>query len=255
MHHSNVLSILSERRLLIFFLLVFMMLFIPTVAVFADTDEESDNNLVNYTVQAVLPEENQNPDVSYFDLLVEPGEELELSLLIHNTGEELLEIDVLITDASTNRNGLIIYDENEDRDETLEVPITELVELEEDRVTVPAGESKEVTAHLTVPEEEFDGIKLGGFKFQEAPSEDGDEDEESGAGIQILNEYVYTIGLVIHQNDEEITPELEMTSLESEVENHRTAVRVNLQNPTPTIIRHLSIVAEIYDDNDELVLG
>lgn len=228
------------------------MIFVPASIVFG---EESEDNLVNYSVQAVLPEENQNPDVSYFDLLVEPEEELELKLLIHNSGEEDIEIDISFVDASTNRNGLIIYEENEEADASLENPLSEFVTLEENRVTVPAGESKEISAELIVPEEEFDGVKLGGFKFQEAPVDPEDEEESSG-GIQIINEYAYTIGLMIRQNDEEVTTELEMLSLESDVENHRSAVRVNLQNPTPTIIRNLDIIAEIYDDsNDTEVLS
>lgn len=253
MRHSNAMRILTERRLPIFFLLVFtIIMLLPATRVLGD---DTEDNQVNYSVQAVLPEENQNPDVSYFDLIVEPGEELELQLLIHNNGTEEIEIDVTAVDASTNRNGLIIYNADVEIDSSLEEPLSAMVTLDEERVTVPAGESKEVTAELIVPEDEFDGVKLGGFRFQEAPALE-DEDDDSEQGIQIINEYVYTIGLMIRQNDDEVIPELDLLNINSDVENHRTAITVNIQNPTPTIIRNLEIVADVYDEeNDELVLS
>lgn len=221
-----------------------MLLLIPVRTAYGEEGSQD----VNYSVEAILPEENQNPDVTYFDLLAAPGEEMELQMLVHNYSDEPLEVDVAITDATTNSNGLIIYEEDEEIDPSLDNPLSELVELEEERVTVPAGESRPITAHLKLPEEEFEGVKLGGFRFQEVSENSQLSDDE---GIQIKNEYAYVIGLQVRENDAQLSPELQLQSIEPDLYNHRTAIKVNLQNPTPTVIQNLDITAEIFESNSE----
>lgn len=205
---------------------------------------------VGFSVQAELPENQRNQRVSYFDLQVEPSQEQTLNITIFNHENEEITVQGDTHNASTNSNGLVVYEEQEEVDSSLENPITELVSLEANEWTIPAGESLTVTATLEVPKEEFDGIKLGGFHFIKVLSE---EEMENAGTIQ--NQYAYVIAIQLSQNDEEITPNLNFIDVEPRLVNHRTAIVTEIQNDQPILMENLAIEAQVYRENENEPLG
>lgn len=199
---------------------------------------------VGYSVQAILPENQRDAKVSYFDLRVEPGQQQDLEVEIFNHEDSELTVEVKPTVSSTNRNGLVVYEEQEEMDESLTYPLTELIEMESNIIDVPAGESKVVTVQLSAPEESFDGVILGGLHFEKVPEE---EAESSGEGVSIENRYAYVIGLQLSQNDEPVKPELHLKSIEPSLVNYRTAVVAQIQNPQPLLMGGVEIKAHVYE--------
>ncbi|MCM3087527.1 DUF916 and DUF3324 domain-containing protein [Bhargavaea ginsengi] len=204
---------------------------------------------VGYSVKAELPDNQVNQNVSYFDLRVEPNQEQELKVTIYNHEDQEITVRTAVRNASTNSNGLIVYEEQDELDPSLEQPITELVSLEKDEISVPASGSETLTATLKVPGSPFDGVKLGGLHFEKVP-----EELSNGEGVQIQNKYAYIIGLQISGNDEEVAPELNLTSIEPGLVNHRTAVVTNIQNSQPVIVDNLSIEAKVYVEGDSAAI-
>lgn len=201
---------------------------------------------VGFSVEAQLPENQLNEKNTFFDLRVEPGQEQELETIVYNHGNEEITVHVSLYDASTNSNGLVVYEEQEELDSSLKQPVTEIVTLEQDKITIPAGESTVVTASVTVPEEPFEGIKLGGLHFEKVP----EETAEAEKGVTIQNKYAYVIGLQLSESDEKVAPELHLNSVEPTLVNHRTAVVANLQNSQPVLMRNVTIDAKVFEEDE-----
>lgn len=85
-------------------------------------------------------------------------------------------------------------------------------------------------------EEEFDGIVLGGILFEK----ESVTDPQMTDSVGIKNE---NIGI----------PDLILRDIEMGLKNYRAAVTAIFQNPTPTVIRDLSIEGNIYKDGEDEV--
>lgn len=200
---------------------------------------------VGYSVKATIPENQIDIKKTYFDLRMDPEQEQELEVIIYNNESEDITIQVGVHNASTNSNGLIVYEEREEIDPSLKVPLTEILTVEQKEVNIPAGESKIVTAVLQMPIEEYDGIILGGLHFEKIIKE-----EEDSQGISLENKYAYVIGVQLSENDREVLPALDLKSISPELVNYRTALIVNLQNSEPVIISNLTIDAQVYKQGE-----
>ena len=207
---------------------------------------QSADEQVDFSVQAILPENQRNTGVTYFDLLVDSGETQILQVELFNHDNTALQVLVTPTTASTNRNGLIVYEPQEDYDESLKYPISELVELEANIVNVSANNSQIVNIHLDIPEDPFEGYLLGGIHFEKVV-----EEELTNEGVQIQNRYAYLIGLQVTEDEQQVEPNLELTDIEPTLINYRTAVVAKLQNDQPTIINDVTISAEVFEVGGE----
>jgi len=196
---------------------------------------------VGYSVQALIPENQLDNKHSYFDLLMEPNQEQELEVIIYNNENEDIVVRITVHHASTNSNGLVVYEDQKEIDSSLEVPLQDILTLKEDQVVIRAGKSKRITAELDMPKDEYDGIVLGGLHFEKVM-----EEEEASDGVNLQNKYAYVIGVQLSENDHEVSPELELTSIQPELVNHRTAVVANLQNSEPVLIKDMTVDAEVY---------
>lgn len=203
---------------------------------------------VSFSVKAHLPENQLNKENSYFDLRVKPQDEQLLKTEILNHENEEITVKLSVRNATTNQNGMIVYEEIEAEGESNHPRLTELVTFEEEEIVIPGGESKIVSAKLKMPEEEFDGIVLGGLHFEKVPKEETDID-----GLAIQNKYAYLIGVVLSENDREVVPELEYVEATADIVNHRTASVITIENKSPIIMEDLTIKAKVYKEDSDLV--
>lgn len=73
-------------------------------------------------------------------------------------------LTIAVNTAYTNNNGLIEYDRTDpELNVDLSYSIHELAKVQEPEVTLNPNETKLVTIHLTIPEQPFDGLLLGGI--------------------------------------------------------------------------------------------
>lgn len=211
---------------------------------------QTSDQRVGFSVQAILPENQRETGATYFDLLVEPGGSQTLQVEIFNHEDTPIEVQVTPITASTNRNGLIVYELQENYDQSLEYPISELIELEANTVMVPANNSQTIDIHLDIPEDNFEGYLLGGLHFEKVVS----EEEANNEGVQIQNRYAYLIGLQVTEDEQQMTPNLELKDIELTLVNYRTAVVAKIQNDQPNILSGVTISAKVYEaDGDEAI--
>ena len=229
------------KKLSVLFIAAMVFLTIATPPATAD-----DGN-VGYSIESHIPANQIDKRQTYFNLLMEPNQQQELTLTVRNSTDEETDIKVAVNNPVTNRNGVVDYTiEDAETDESLEVPISEIATVEEEIVTVPANGSKNVTVLLDMPEKEFDGVKLGGIYFEKVLDE-----EEQKEGVQIQNKYAYVVGLMLSENETVIEPELHLKSVEPTLVNYRTAISASIQNSEPVIVKGLAVNATVLNEEGE----
>lgn len=211
----------------------------------------ANDETVGYSVRAIIPENQLNLEVTYFDLRVEPNQKQVINVEILNSSQEDIEIDIHITNPITNSNGLIDYTNVEAKpEESLKIPITEIATVEEKTVSIQAGKSMILPIYLEIPKEEFSGIILGGIYFEKKTDKDEEKNKE---GVQITNKYSYVIGLKLKEVDIDVEPALLLTSVKPALVNYRTAVKAKIQNSAPTIVEKLAINGIVYNSKGKEV--
>lgn len=205
---------------------------------FANTAKASENS-VDYSISANLPENQREGNSTYFDLLVTPGQEQELTVNIFNSSDEEQTFILEANTAVTNNNGIIDYtrpDKEQEKDSTLRHAFSELITHDE-TIAVGPNTNKIAVFKLKVPEEPFEGMILGGFHVRQ-------ETPEKTEG-QINNTYSYALGVVLREKEDAVTPELKLTGITPSLKNYRPQVSINLQNTQPVNIKELNINAVI----------
>lgn len=230
---------------LLFSIVVFLFFINPLGA------QASETESVGYSVQAILPD-NQVSDVTYFDIEMLPGQQQTLEVVINNSADQDIQVEVTNNAAATNSNGVIIYDGSlDDFQVDMNYPFSEISYIQDNIVKVPANGQTTVEIQIKAPAESFDGDILGGLHFRKVNESESDE-----SGTMITNEYVYVIGVNIVEkgNDTKVTPKLELIEVQPELINYRTGIQSTFENATPAFISRLNFTGEIYRKGEETPL-
>lgn len=205
----------------------------------------------NFYVEAILPENQRDSGATYFDLLVTPGLEQDLEVLLRNDMSQPVTVKVVLAHAKTSNNGAVAYNDTEtEKDESLEIALDDIMETEP-VVTIPANTEIILPMELAIPEENFDGIVLGGVTFEEVVDEEEEADDSEEAGFSIKNRFAYTIGIMLRQNEDTVSPDLLLHQVFPGQRNYRNVIYANIQNTTPTLVNQLEIEAEIVEKDQE----
>lgn len=240
-------------------LLIGLMSFFGGTA-FADETENTQGMTENekragFTVQAVLPENQINDRISFYHLLVQPGETQTVEVKIFNSSEEKQTYQVEVIRAATNKNGLITYDERDKpADKSMKMPITDIAKPKNKEVSVEAFSEGKAEIDLTVPAEPFSGISLGGIRI----SLKSDDEDESEQGMSVKNTYGYAIGMVLTENaDQPIYGEtkLKLTALNPEVDYGSKVLEALIQNPHPEAMEELEAEGKITKKGSDKVIA
>ena len=232
-------------------LLMMILVLFPVHSFAGETDDSSDSSegkeTVGYSIHAVLPE-NQLPDSnSYFYLKVEPEQKQTLAVEITNDSDEAKKFKVEVNAASTNRNGLVVYDDpTVEPDESLTYPMNEIAKPQKAEVEVPAHEKGRALIDVTVPKEAFKGILLGGVHVSMVADED-ETSEQKAMGIS--NKYAYVLGLVL--TEDEKSPlfgqsDLKLAGVKPEIDYGSKVLEAAIQNPNPEVFNELEVTGNIH---------
>ncbi|WP_075578759.1 DUF916 and DUF3324 domain-containing protein [Enterococcus faecalis] len=202
-----------------------------------------------YSVKANLPENQRNNEHTYFDLFMKPKQKQTISITFENHSEDPIELEVNYQSAQTNDNGVIDYKgTKEKKDSSLAYDLKELITGDQ-TVKLNSKEKKEVPYTITMPEQKFEGILLGGFHIHKK-----DKEASTNQKVQIKNDYSYVIGLQLTETEKKVTPELKLNTAEPGLNNYRTTLFSNLQNTAATMITDMTVTAEVYKENGTEVL-
>lgn len=205
------------------------------------------------SVKAILPDNQHNSEVTYYDLRVVPGQTQEVELAIYNAGENEETVTIALTDARTSMNGDIDYSivEGYKKDSSLKVGLTDIATVAP-TVTVPAKGTITVPIQIKMPQEPFDGMILGGVTVTQ-PKEKASTVKKS-KGMQIENMVSLTVGIRLTESDTPVQAELEFIGAKASQEAGRNQVEVTLQNQAPTSLEQIDYDAKVYKKGSKEVL-
>ncbi|MHC5372246.1 DUF916 and DUF3324 domain-containing protein [Enterococcus sp. LJL120] len=221
-----------------FFIIAFVLFFLPVQTVAA-----TGGVAVDYSIKAILPENQVNNELSYFDLRMEPNSIQTIEVQVNNFSDETQKYFVEVNTAQTNGNLLIDYGNSEiPENSPNQLPISEFIQYPKE-IEIPPQKAGVVSFEINVPSEGFDGIKLAGIHIKKDFSKE-DKNEN-----QISSQYDYVLGLVVSENDNSVTPDIVFKGINPENVTNNAAITVQLENPTTTSIKNITMTGNIYLEN------
>ena len=206
-----------------------------------------------YSVQAILPTNQINSRVSYFDLRLEQGQSQIIEVLITNTSDEPIKLQVSVNNAATNFNGHIMYMIENVRDDSLLFPMESIATVIDKQFVLDVDESRLVKIELVMPDQTIPGVVLGGIIVR-GDRVNQESKPNQDVGINLDNRVAHVIGLVISENDDYVTPNMNYLGTHPTLHGLATAVGVTLQNTEAVIMQDVSINAEVYQKNSDNLL-
>lgn len=206
---------------------------------------------VGFTVKANIPENQIDKKQTYFDLKMEKGQKQELVVNITNNSNEKLIVSIKTISASTSKYGLIDYQTPGIRDITLINPFSEIAIPEKDKLEIEANSSIDAVINLEMPEEEYDGIILGGILISKEV-EDSDEGAEN-KGVEIKNTYSYVIGVKLTETDVKVEADFEALKALVNLDNSYITIENHIRNKEAAMIKDVNLTIDIYNSSNKLV--
>ncbi|WP_256924788.1 DUF916 and DUF3324 domain-containing protein [Candidatus Enterococcus mansonii] len=218
----------------------------PTIS-YADSDP---SGAVGFLYKTNLPE-NQMDEAGYFNLKMTPGQKQKVSITLTNLGKKEVTVEVRLNGARTNSNGVLEYGETKlDKDKSMKFDFADIVKGPK-TVVIPPESDKELELDITMPETSYDGIILGGIQLQKV--EDKTQKKEQN-GTTIVNEYAYTIAMLLRETDTPTSPELDYLKAYATQINGRNSIMVDLGNQMPDILKELTVEVQIMAEKKDEVL-
>jgi len=207
----------------------------------------------NFAVNPVIPENQLDKELTYFDLKMDKGAQQILNVQLRNDTDKDITVEASINSATTNLNGVVEYGSNKIKpDESLKYNLKDYAKIDSE-ITLAKHTEKEVPIVVDMPKESFDGVMAGGITFKEkTDSKDNSADKDKG--LSIKNEYSYVVALLLRQNTADVQPDLKLKTIEPDQVNARNVINIGLQNPKAAYLNQLNVDASIYKkgSNDTL---
>ena len=227
-------SIKRVRRLVLPLLLTVILC--SGMGLFPPLAQGAPQSEVNFHVRALLPSNQINSGLSYFDLRMTPSQTQQLEVEITNTSDEALVVNVEAITASTNRNGIIDYKMPDVKDESLRVAFSEISTVETPSLSVPAQSSKVAVINIAMPKESYDGVILGGLVFTRENST-----AEQQQSVTIENAISYVLGVKLSITDAVIDPRFELVEVLPRAINYQPSLVHAIRNLEAIIIKGMSV--------------
>ena len=217
-----------------------------------DTTSTSNELAGGYTIEGIPSDHQLDETVSYFYLKENPGEKDQINVKLTNDSSEEKTLEVKITNANTNSNGLIDYTGQLKDHSSLKNPLTSMAKASQQEVKVPANSSVETAIDIQMPEQTLPGVIIGGITVSEKQ-----DDTEEKKQLSVGNVYTYTIGLVL-TNESTVEPKknvsVELDHVGAVLFDGRKMVQANILNPNPYMFTEATVKGKIYEKGSAKVL-
>lgn len=198
-------------------------------------------------IEALLPENQIDKSVKYFDLRLKPSDKQKVSIKITNISEKPINFKLVYSNAKTTSEGVIEYSENHDL--KLNTPsgysFVEVVSGPSELV-IPAKDSKEAEFQINMPKESYDGSIAGGVEFiQEV------DQKEQGA---LVAQRSYLVGFKLTETDKKLPVDIDLGKTMVGIKNYKNAIVVPMINLTGEYVEELSVNTEIIDESNQTIV-
>ena len=197
-----------------------------------------------FYVQAILPENQLDRNLTYFDLRMAPGQTQQLEIEITNQLDTSLLINIETISASTNRHGIIDYTTPSIHDKSLRVPFSTIANTKEDTILIPAKSSETAVVNVEMPNDPFDGVILGGLVFTREK-----EKTVTAKTTTINNIFSYVVGVKLSENDVNVSPQFELTCVTPKTVNYQPEFVHAIRNTQAAIAKDVDVTISVQDQD------
>ncbi|WP_217884287.1 MULTISPECIES: DUF916 and DUF3324 domain-containing protein [unclassified Enterococcus] len=206
-------------------------------------------NEMDFSVRAILPENQRSQDASYFDLRVTPGQKQTLDIELTNDTDRDITVVTSANSAITNDNGIADYSHKKTKkDPSAAITFSEIAQMPEE-IVLAKKSKKIVECIITMPEKSFDGYVLGGLYFEQ--KKDEAEETNKNEAVAIGNRFSYVVGVLLSETDQEVRPELALNEVKADQFNGNNIVTMNIQNKQSAMIKKLQVDAKLYYEQEK----
>jgi len=217
------------------------------IGILPTTGQAAQEDGSGFTYKVILPENQHNKDVGYFDLRMTPSQEQTVTIKMNNSSDKEITVDVALNSAKTNTNGVIEYGPSKlEKDASLKYDFADLVKGEK-TVKIPAKQSVEYKLNIKMPDSQYDGVISGGIYMIQKGQTESQE-------AMIKNEYGYMVGMILTETDVAVKPELKLNKVYADQQNYRNAVFVNYSNTQSAYIDDMTADVQIMKKGSNEVL-
>lgn len=204
---------------------------------------EEQKPLTGFSYEVILPDNQHNKKVSYYDLRMKPEQKQTIQMKLNNSSEQPVTILVGLYGARTNSNGVIQYNKNEiPKDPSLKVDFEKIAKAPKEVIIEP-NSNQILDIELQMPKEKFLGYVAGAVNLEE--KEQKNQNTKTNQGM-IKNRFVYQVGIQLSEEDsEQMQPELKLNKVYPELSNFRNAIFVNFSNIEPVYVNDMTLSAVI----------
>lgn len=198
-----------------------------------------------FSVQAILPEEQTDQDLGYFDLQTTPNSTHEVGVRLFGTGTESITVIVEVTNAYTANSGNIAYNKyNVQLYNHKQTAVSDMVQGKRRQiVTLAPGETKEVKYTLKLPEAAYQGLALG------AITATGKISAETSGQMTVNNQIAYSLGIVLRQGDSQsVVPAFKVGRVRPKIYSTEKGVGIKIANTAAMNASKVTMHTKFYKD-------
>lgn len=203
-----------------------------------------------FNINPVLPDNQLSESSSFYDLKLGTSEEQELTLDVNNTGTEAMLARITLFDGFTEENAEKSFERQVELDPSMRTPMTSFATLETNEIKVEAGETKSVHVKLKLPDEEFNGVSVGGITVT---ADYYDKTSKKVKGFSVGNRLSYVVAIQVRMNDNEVSKNLNYIKTELTYDGEKPTFLTYIQNDQPIVMNNVTIDGEIRDVNGNVI--
>lgn len=195
-----------------------------------------------FTVTPVLGKGQTDPTAGYFSIKGEKNTSYPVTVAVQNlTENETQDFDVQLVQATTSNNGHIDYTPSSKKMVAGGLSLKDLVEDKKatQKVTVAAGQTKNITFNLKLPQDNIKGTVLGSVYVRKVPHETA-----KSKGVGVRNAFAMTIPVILSEDfNKKITPKLELTNAQMKSDTGVPKVVGEVSNQAPSMFGQIKVDA------------
>ncbi len=202
---------------------------------------------LGYGVKALIPDNQRNKEVSYFDLKTSPNMSEIISVAISNNSDKVVSLEPVVNLSKTNFNGVMDYQNPKLKsDVSLPMDISKIVTPVEKKIDIAAHTTQEVKFQINMPDRPFNGQLVGGIVLKDL----NQKSKKSG----VSNVYAFVVGIVLHGNQELDKDTLALGDVVPDQNNYRNVITSELRNTSAKILSKLSVETTVTKKNSDKIL-
>lgn len=142
--------------------------------------------------------DNVNIDSGNYSITGNPGQKVELKLIVQNREDKTRKFNYVVNTAYTNESGQLAYNKSKVTDPALKIQTKNTASPQKAVFGVPGNTAATLTFNITIPKKSFKGTLMGAVSV--SPYGEKAKGTVSSNGTVIRNKFSYAIPIQIHQN-------------------------------------------------------